>query len=442
MEKGIGTKMAKKISIDLEIKAPQACVRDLEFKVSAQQLQAEYDRVASAFAGMVQLPGFRAGKAPLGMVRSKYASEIAGELRSRVLSAAFEKVTENKDLDVLTLVFKEPVGEIDPKKDLAFTFEANVAPEIDAGDYKAVKVEIPLDAVEDSAVEERIDFYRSMYGSYGSVDEPAKAEDMLKVDYTSDFVPAEDASASVKRQAAASDTFVWLNEPEIIPGVIAALTGAKKDGECEFKAEYPADYREAALAGKTVNYKVKVKDVQRRSKLDDAALIEKLKVASIDELRENLRKAMERDNEQARRAKAADAVYKRLDEMAGEFELPPALLSEEISKELQKAARTQVKSEEDAEKFKKEIDAKRAEVEPAAKAALRRSLILRKIAKLENVTVGDAELEAQLAMMSYQYGYKARDLKSMMEKNGAIDEFRADIANAKVLDKLVETALK
>jgi trigger factor len=151
---------------------------------------------------------------------------------------------------------------------------------------------------------------------------------------------------------------------------------------------------------------------------------------------------MAHDNEQARRAKAADAVYKRLDEMAGEFELPPALLSEEISKELQKAARTQVKSEEDAEKFKKEIDARRAEAEPAARAALRRSLILRRIAKLENVTVGDSELEAQLAMMSYQYGYKARDLKSMMEKNGAIDEFRADIANAKVLDKLVETALK
>ena len=101
-----------------------------------------------------------------------------------------------------------------------------------------------------------------------------------------------------------------------------------------------------------------------------------------------------------------------------------------------------MKSEEDAEKFKKELDAKRAEAEPAARASLRRSLILRKIAKLENITVGDSELEAQLAMMSYQYGYKARDLKSMMEKNGAIDEFRADIANAKVLDKLVETALK
>ena len=434
--------MAKKISIELEIKAPQTCVRDFEFKVTADQLKAESDRVANAFAGMVQIPGFRAGKAPIALVKTKYASEIADELRNRIISAAFDMVGEQKDLDVMTLVFKKPVADIDVNADLEFAFEANVAPEINVGDYKSITVEIPKDAVEESALDERVDFYRSMYGSYAAIEEAAKAEDMLKVDYTSDFVPAEDATASVKRQAAATDSFIWLNEPETMPGVIAALTGAEKGKEYEFASVYPADYREEALAGKTVNYKVTVKDIQRRTKLDDAALLEKLQLKSMDELRNRLREAMESDNEGARRGKAADAVYSRLDEMAGEFELPPALLAEETNKEIQKMAREQVKSEEDANKFKEELDAKRAEAETAAKAALRRTLILRKVAKLEEVTVEDAELDAQLAMMSYQYGYKAKELKDMMEKNGAIEEFRIDMTNAKTLDKLVGMALK
>ena len=441
MQKG-QIKMAKKLTMDLEIKTPKSCVRDFEFKVSAEQLKSESDRVANAFAGMVQIPGFRAGKAPLALVKTKYAAEIADELRNRVISTAFEKVGEDKSLDVMTLVFKKPVGEIDINADLEFAFEANVAPEIDLGDYKSITVEIPLDAVDEKAMDERVDFYRSMYGSYASVEEAAKAEDMLKVDYSSDFVPAEDATASVKRQAAASDSFIWLNEPETMPGVIAALTGAEKGKEYTFASEYPADYREEALAGKTVNYKVTVKDIQRRSKLDDAALLEKLQLKSMDELRDRLRQAMESDNEQARRSKAADAVYNRLDEMAGEFDLPPALLIEETNKELQKIAREQVKSEEDAAKFKEELDAKRADAEKAAKVSLRRALILRKAALLEEVTVEDAELEAQLHMMSYQYGYKAKELKSMMEKNGAMEEFRADVINAKVLDKLVGMALK
>ena len=434
--------MAKKISIELEIKAPQTCVRDFEFKVTAEQLKAESDRVANAFAGMVQIPGFRAGKAPIALVKTKYAAEIADELRNRIISAAFDMVGEQKDLDVMTLVFKKPVADIDVNADLEFAFEANVAPEINVGDYKSITVEIPKDAVEESALDERVDFYRSMYGSYAAIEEAAKAEDMLKVDYTSDFVPAEDATASVKRQAAATDSFIWLNEPETMPGVIAALTGAEKGKEYEFASVYPADYREEALAGKTVNYKVTVKDIQRRTKLDDAALLEKLQLKSMDELRDRLREAMESDNESARRSKAADAVYSRLDEMAGEFELPPALLAEETNKEIQKMAREQVKSEEDANKFKEELDAKRAEAETAAKAALRRTLILRKVAKLEEVTVEDAELDAQLAMMSYQYGYKAKELKDMMEKNGAIEEFRIDMTNAKTLDKLVGMALK
>ena len=434
--------MAKKISIELEIKAPQTCVRDFEFKVTAEQLKAESDRVANAFAGMVQIPGFRAGKAPIALVKTKYASEIADELRNRIISAAFDMVGEQKDLDVMTLVFKKPVADIDVNADLEFAFEANVAPEINVGDYKSITVEIPKDAVEESALDERVDFYRSMYGSYAAIEEAAKAEDMLKVDYTSDFVPAEDATASVKRQAAATDSFIWLNEPETMPGVIAALTGAEKGKEYEFASVYPADYREEALAGKTVNYKVTVKDIQRRTKLDDAALLEKLQLKSMDELRDRLREAMESDNESARRSKAADAVYSRLDEMAGEFELPPALLAEETNKEIQKMAREQVKSEEDANKFKEELDAKRAEAETAAKAALRRTLILRKVAKLEEVTVEDAELDTQLAMMSYQYGYKAKELKDMMEKNGAIEEFRIDMTNAKTLDKLVGMALK
>ena len=308
--------MAKKISIELEIKAPQTCVRDFEFKVTAEQLKAESDRVANAFAGMVQIPGFRAGKAPIALVKTKYAAEIADELRNRIISAAFDMVGEQKDLDVMTLVFKKPVADIDVNADLEFAFEANVAPEINVGDYKSITVEIPKDAVEESALDERVDFYRSMYGSYAAIEEAAKAEDMLKVDYTSDFVPAEDATASVKRQAAATDSFIWLNEPETMPGVIAALTGAEKGKEYEFASVYPADYREEALAGKTVNYKVTVKDIQRRTKLDDAALLEKLQLKSMDELRDRLREAMESDNESARRSKAADAVYSRLDEMA------------------------------------------------------------------------------------------------------------------------------
>ena len=433
--------MAKKISIELEIKAPQTCVRDFEFKVTAEQLKAESDRVANAFAGMVQIPGFRAGKAPIALVKTKYAAEIADELRNRIISAAFDMVGEQKDLDVMTLVFKKPVADIDVNADLEFAFEANVAPEINVGDYKNLKVDVPVDAVEEKAIEDRLDMYRAMYGTYADAEGAAQAEDMLKVDYKGNFELPEDASASLKRQIEASDAFLWLNEPENIPGCIKALTGAEVGKEYTFDAEYPADYREAALAGKTVSYTVKVSAVQRRKKLTDAELVERTGTADLDTLRENIRKGLELDAKNKQRRDAAEAVYAKLDEMAGEFDLPEALVENEIQKLLQQKAREIVKSEEDAEKFKAELADHRAAVEADAKKALRRTLILRQAAKLENVTVDDAELESQMQMMSRYYGCKPRELRDMLEKSGAIDELRVDIVNGKVLDKLTDAAL-
>ncbi|MBO5645077.1 MAG: trigger factor [Lentisphaeria bacterium] len=436
--------MAKSINdaIKMEITAPADCVKEFNFTIAADAVKSESSKVLSYISSMVQIPGFRAGKAPIGMVKSKYADSIEEELRNRIVSGAVSKIEDEKDIEILTLNFKSaPDFKLDGSEDIAFTFEANIMPQINVGDYKAIKVEVPLDAVEESAVDERLDLYRSMYGSFAEVDGPAVADDMLKASYTSDFTPAEDASAGVKRQAAAEDTFLWLSEPETIPGLIAALTGAEKGKEYTFAATYAADYREEALAGKTVNYTVKVSAIQRRTKLTDAELVEKFQGESIEKMRELIRKSIEQDNQMKRRNDAAEAVCKKLDETVAEFPFPPALLENEIQKELQKIARETVKTEEDGEKFKAELDTHKEKAAEAAKKELRRNLILREIAKAENITVDEAEIDMQIAGMSRQYGYNPKELRSMMEKNGAMDEFQLNIANAKVLEKLVETAL-
>ena len=281
-----------------------------------------------------------------------------------------------------------------------------------------------------------------MYGTYAAVDAPAEAGDMIKADYKSDFELPEDADASLKRQVAAENAFLWLSEPEIIPGSIAALTGAEKGKEYTFDATYPADYRDAKLAGKTLKYTVKVQEVQRRGKLDDAELIQRTRSESIDALRATIRQGLEGEAKAKRREAAGEEITKQLLEKAGDFELPPALLANEVQRELQKIARESVKSEEDAEKFKSELEAHRKEAEAAAAKSLRRSLILRQIAKQEKITVAESELENQMQGMSRYYGYRPKEMRSMLEKSGAIDDLRIDMVNAKVLERLVDAALK
>jgi len=434
--------MAKKITDALVMKRENAqpCSVEFAFTLPQDAVKAETDRVVSYVASAVQLPGFRAGHAPMGLVRTKFANEIKDELRNRIFSAAFEKLAEDKDLDVLNVNFKT-TPEFKDGEEFSFTYVAVIAPAIELGDYKAMKVDVPLDAVTDDEVAKRIDMYRSMYGTYAEVDGPAVADDMLKVSYKSDFALPEDASASLKRQAAAEDTFLWLSEPEMIPGSIAALTGAEKGKEYTFDATYAADFREAALAGKTVKYTVTVSGIQRRTKLTDAELAEKTGSETFDKFKETIVKSCEAEHASKRRETASEAVMKKLLEAAGEFELPQSLLESEIQRELQNVARESVKSEEDAEKFKKELDAHRKDAEPKAKDALRRTLILRAIARKEQVEVSDAEVEMQMYAMSRHYGCKPKELRDLMEKNGSIDELRMDMMNAKALNTIVDKAI-
>ncbi len=435
--------MAKKLvdSIQMEVRSVQPCRKEFDFTVPVEAIKSETAAALVDFAQAVSVPGFRQGKAPVGMLKTKYAADVKEELQRRIVYAAFEMASNDKSLDIVTCgVEGEPKLEFD--SEFKFTLGADVAPEFELGDYKSIKVELPLDAVTDEQVAERVKFYRTMYGNYADVDGAAKKDDMLKVSYSSDFPVPEDASAALKRQLAAENTFLWLSDPETIPGCVAALEGAEKDKEYTFDAAYPADYREAALAGKTVRYVVKVEAIQRREELSDEALAEKAQVKSLDEFRDMLRKAMEQENEAKRRNEATEAVYKKLSDLAGEFELPPNVLQAEEQKELQKIAREAVKSEEDAEKFKKEIEIHKGKALEAAKAALRKTFLLRKVAKAENISLEQSEVDSQLRDMSRYYGYKEKEFRAMLEKNGGMDDLQLDILNAKVLNHLAEQAAR
>ena len=199
--------------------------------------------------------------------------------------------------------------------------------------------------------------------------------------------------------------------------------------------------REKELAGKKLNYKVKVLSVQHRGKLTDEELLANTGAKTMDELRDMFRKELEMEAAAKRRREANEAVYKKLDEAAGDFELPAGLLEAEIQKELQKLARETVRSEADAEKFKSDLEAHKTEAEKSARPAVRRMLILRKLAQLEKITVSDGELNAQVAGMSRYYGYKPNALRNTLRKSGAIEDLRFDIMSAKALDKLVAKVL-
>ncbi len=418
-------------ALELVVREDGALCRNCDFTVAADRMKSETSIAAKAFANYVAVPGFRRGKAPEAMIVKRFENDLKDELKRRFMAAAFERLSDGEKLEVVYCRMPEESA-LELGKEYKFTLRIDLAPQIADFEYKGLEVDVPAAEVDEKELNDRVEQYRKMYAEFAEISEPAAKEDMLKVDYTSDFELPEDASASLTRQVKADATFLWLAEPEYLPGCVAALTGAEAGKEYTFDSVYPADYREAALAGKTVKYTVKVVNVQRRKDLTDDELAAKLRLDSIDKLREMLKSGLQAEAEGKRREAVRTAVYEKISAAVGEFELPAGLLEAETDEALQRKAQETVKSEADAEEFKKNLEEHRAAAKVEASAKLRRELVFRKIAKAENITVTAAEVDREIEMMSRYYRKKPAELRSIMEKNGAIEALQSEILNNKV----------
>ena len=418
-------------ALDLAVREDGALCRICDFTVAADRMKSETSIAAQAFANYVAVPGFRRGKAPEAMIVKRFENDLKDELKRRFMAAAFERLSDGEKFEVVYCRMPEESA-LELGKEYKFTLRIDLAPQIADFEYKGLEVDVPAVEVDEKELNDRVEQYRKMYAEFAEVSEPAAKEDMLKVDYTSDFELPEDASASLTRQVKADATFLWLAEPEYLPGCVAALTGAEAGKEYTFDSVYPADYREAALAGKTVKYTVKVVNVQRRKDLTDDELAAKLRLDSIDKLREMLKSGLQAEADGKRREAIRTAVYEKISAAVGDFELPAGLLEAETDEALQRKAQETVKSEADAEEFKKNLEENRAAAKVEASAKLRRELVFRKIAKAENITVTAAEVDREIEMMSRYYRKKPAELRSIMEKNGAIEALQSEILNNKV----------
>lgn len=429
-----------KSSIRIEFKETAPCTQEAAVKIPAAEVEKTFNDMVKEISREVQIQGFRKGKVPPALIKARFAQNIVEDTAKQLQNAAIEKIQSELDLVAVTALDD---GKAAPAADQDYTFKATIetAPKFELPDYKALSIEVAKGDDEEKQIAERLANLKEIYADDVKVETESVSGDMLKVSYESDFQPAEDASPALKRMAKADEAWIWLHDPEYVPGANAALTGVKAGETREFTSEFPADWREQGLAGKTVKYTVKVNEVQRKQPVEDEAkLAEKLHVESVEKLHEDLKKSIafkiDNDRKNAAREKILDILISK----AGEFELPKSIVDGETEREFTKIANQLVRSEEDVEKFKAEKEKHLEAAKKEAEKSLRRFFIIRKIADAEKIDVSKNEFDAQIKSMSSYFGYKEKDVIKAIQRNGAIGEIHADLLTGKVLDFIVEKA--
>lgn len=406
----------------------------VELEIPADLLTRESNRVTTEFGRQAQVPGFRPGKVPTSVIRNRFAKEIQDEVLSRLLGQTFREMAEEKGL--------EPVGEpklekIDPFIEgapMKFTARFEIKPVIELAEYRGLEVDDPKIEVSETDVEAMVERLRlSVSHLRPVVDRGAEDGDVAMIEITS--TPEGEEPQTQQGE-------MTVGEEGPLPQLQEALQGMKpEDAPRSFDRTFGDDAVRDEWKNKTVHFEVTLKALAIREKPDVNDEMAKSVGGwdSVDQMREAITADIRRHREvEALRFKRTQVGEKLL--ASHRFDVPEALVEEELGKSLNNYARYLVSQGVDLEK--QEIDWRRIgdEFRPEAVKRVQRGLILEAIAKKEDIKVTDVEVDAEIRRAAREQEREFADVKHHLKHDGGYESLRASMAQDRALELVLNEA--
>jgi len=414
------------------------CKREVELEIPAENVQKATEKVARDIARVARVPGFRPGKAPVALVRRRFAEDIQGEVLQSLVPEYLGKALDEKKLVPVT---RPEVDKVEFKDGEPLKFRAvfEVLPEFELGDYKNLTVNVDEIEVGDAQVDKAIEELRERAAVYV----PVEGRAAQNGDSVSIKLMGTPAGGGEPVQA--DNIMVHLGSEETLPTFTENLTGANVGETKNIQTVYPEDYPDPKLAGKTYDYSVEVLAIKEKKlpELNDEfakeAGGENSGISTVDELRKKLRENMDAAKEQQQKSQAEERL---LDELVKQhdFPVPEALVENQMDTRLERAVRSLAAQGIDPRGVNVDWMAMRRRQRDRAVTDVKAELLLDKIAEAEKIEATDEELDKELATLAERSGESATALRARLTKQDALDRIKSKLRSDKTIDWLYRTA--
>ena len=399
------------------------------------------EHVMTHFNG-AKVDGFRPGHVPQNVLEKKYKKEIEDEIVNHIVSDEYAKVvTENnlKPVDNVNLIKYENE---DDKIELVFTIP--VLPEIKLGEYKGVKAEKEKLDITEEKLNEEIERLRANAAKLKEVEEKTAAElnDVVNINFEG-FI---DGEAFEGGKAEGFD--LTLGSKSFIDTFEEQITGHKKGDEFDVNVTFPENYGVANLSGKPALFKVKVNSIKRKEEAElNDDLAKELGYDSLEDLKsktkENLTKREENRIESDFRNKVVEKVVENVS-----VEVPEQLVQKEIQYRMSEfAQQLQMQGMSIGQYFEmtgQNAEKMRETLKESAEKSIKAQLVLDEIAKVENISATDEDVNKEIEKMAEMYGVEKDVILNDVKKSGNyarfLDNTKYQIKNRKTIDFLVNEA--
>lgn len=410
------------------------CTREIAVEIPAATVARETETILQKYQKLARIPGFRRGKVPATIIRQRFAEDLKSDVIEALVPKYFREEVEKQGLHPIS---QPRVKDLDMKDGEPLRFKASfeVLPDVEVGGYQEVKVEKPDTSITDDEVEKALHNLREQRASFTDIEgSPLGDGDFAVVSFTG--TPKGDENA---KPATMDDVMVEIGGANTIKEFTENLRGARSGEQRSFDVNYPADFGDERLAGKSFAYQVTIKGIKQKNLPelnDEFSKAVGAEFQTVDALRKYIREQLEHDKKHHAEHEAKDKILDQLLEK-NQFPVPEALVEHQIDVRLERGLRALAAQGMTAEQMKHmDLERLRTGQRDQAVREVRASLILDKIADAEKIEVTDADLEREIAALARQTQQSEEAVRSRLTRDGALDRIRSRIRNEKTLDHL------
>lgn len=423
-----------------EVKEIGPCKLSIKIEVPQKKVKEKLDEKYKQFLDTTVIPGFRKGKAPRSLVERKFGKDINNEVKTDLIGSSYEEVLKEKSLS--------PIGEpeidyekivFDEKQPLNFDIVVEVHPTIDLKEYTGIKVKKATPEVTDTDMKNALENLRRSHAELVVVEnEPVKEGDLMVVDQE---VWADDKQVTKKENISleAGPNLRIFNKPASEEA--KSLIGMKPGETRQIKVKAPDDYKDPALKGKDVLFKVTLKEI-KRVKLPgaDDRWAKTLKFDSLKHLKDELNKRILSEKEKFAIRQMENNIIEEILKKT-DFPMPEGLVKQGLDYLLKKRQIDMHSQKIPEDKINEELEKTKAESKETVVKDLKIHFILEHIARKEKIFVTEDEVGQRINEIASAYRKWPQEIKTYYERNKLMGQLRSELKEGKVRKLLREKAV-
>lgn len=405
-------------------------------EVEKTQFQAALDKAYRKLKNDIYIPGFRRGKAPRKIVEGMYGANVFYEDAINLMfPEIWAEATENAELNV---VGNPSVSDLNVEENgnLVLTVEAGLYPEVTLGEYKGIEAEKPTVDVTDEEVDAEVKKLADRNATVETVERAAENGDTVVIDFEGfvDDVAFEGGAGANQNLKLGSGTF--------IPGFEEQLVGVSAGDEKDVNVTFPEDYGATELAGKPAVFKVKIHEVKATNTptLDDEFAKDVSETAdTLEDLKKELREKLEKEKaENAENAFKNAVMETAIKNMTAT--IPDAMVEAQLDDIMQQYAMSMQQSgfslEQYAQMMGTTVQGVRESQRASAMSQIQNTLLLEKVAEVENIEITDEQVEESYKQMAEQYEMEIDKVKEYVPA----EEIKRDQKFQKAMEIITDSA--